>query len=358
MTTERKTLLIALICAIALTSGCEKEQVEQPPVVRPVKTVTVGEAEAAAAREYPGSIRANQHADMGFEVAGRIILRLVNEGDLVKKGDELARLDDRDYQARLDQATASLQKAEADLNRSERIYEQNPGAVSQGQIDTEQKAVEVVEAEVRVAEKAVEDTVLRAPFDGIVARRLVEDFQNVQAKEPVLVVQDISLLQIMISIPERDITAGKTIRGIDEITRRAQPRVQVSSVPGREFPARVSEIATMADPITRTFQIRLVFEPPDDVTILPGMTARVIANPIGEDVVRLPSHAALSDDSGAAQVWVLDPTSMTVSRRAVQLGELTGSDVQILDGLARGDLVAVSGISHLRDGMQVRRYER
>ena len=88
------------------------------------------------------------------------------------------------------------------------------------------------------------------------------------------------------------------------------------------------------------------------------MTARVIANPIGEDVVRLPSHAALSDDSGAAQVWVLDPTSMTVSRRAVQLGELTGSDVQILDGLASGDLVAVSGISHLRDGMQVRRYER
>ena len=320
--------------------------------------MTVGEAEAAAAREFPGSIRANQHADMGFEVAGRIILRLVNEGQQVKKGDELARLDDRDYQARLDQATARLRKAEADLNRSERIYEQNPGAVSKGQIDTEQKAVEVVEAEVRVAEKAVEDTVLRAPFDGIVARRLVEDFQNVQAKEPVLVVQDISLLQIVISIPERDVSTGKTARDIDEITRRAQPRVQVSSLPGREFPARVSEIATMADPITRTFQIRLVFEPPDDVSILPGMTARVIANPIEEDVVRLPSHAALSDDSGAAQVWVVDPTSMTVSRRAVQLGELTGSDVQILDGLARGDLVAVSGVSHLRDGMQVRRYER
>jgi RND family efflux transporter MFP subunit len=358
MITERKTLLTALICAVALTPGCEKEPVEQPPVVRPIKTVTVGEAEAAAAREFPGSIRANQHADMGFEVAGRIILRLVNEGQQVKKGDELARLDDRDYQARLDQATARLRKVEADLNRSERIYEQNPGAVSKGQIDTEQKAVEVVEAEVRVAEKAVEDTVLRAPFDGIVARRLVEDFQNVQAKEPVFVVQDISLLQIVISIPERDIATAKTARDIDEITRRAQPRVQVSSLPGREFPARVSEIATTADPITRTFQLRLVFEPPDDVAILPGMTARVVANPIGEDVVRLPSHAALSDDSGAAQVWVLDPTSMTVSRRAVQLGELTGSDVQILDGLARGDLVAVSGISHLRDGMQVRRYER
>lgn len=356
MTTERKTLLTSLICAIVITSGCEKEQVEQAPVVRPIKIVAVGEAEAAAVREYPGSIRANQHADMGFEVAGRIILRLVNEGDRVKKGDELARLDDRDYQARLDQAVASLRKAEADLERSLRIYEQNPGAVSKGQIDTEQKAVEVVEAEVRVAEKAVEDTVLRAPFDGIVARRLVEDFENVQAKEPVLVVQDISSLQIMISVPERDVSTGKTARDADEITRRAQPRVQVSSLPGREFPARVSEIATSADPVTRTFQIRLTFDPPDDVSILPGMTARVLANPIEDDVVRLPSHAAFADDSGAAQVWVVDPASMKVSRRAVQLGELTGNEVEVLDGLAEGDLVAVSGISQLRDGLQVRRY--
>lgn len=355
MTTERKTLLIALICTAALTSGCEKEQIEQAPVVRPIKIVTIGEAGAAAAREFPGSIRANQHADMGFEVAGRIILRLVNEGQRVKKGDELARLDDRDFQARLDQSTARLRKSEADLERSESIYAQNPGAVSKGQIDTERKAVEVSEAEVRVAEKAVEDTVLRAPFDGIVARRLVEDFQNVQAKEPVLVIQDISLLQIEISIPERDVTAGKITHSVEEITQRTNPRVQVSSLPGREFPARVSEIATTADPVTRTFQIRLVFEPPDDVSILPGMTSRVTINPLEDDLVQLPSHAAFADDGGAAQVWVVDPATMKVSRKAVQLGELTGSDVQILDGLAQGELVAVSGVSQLRDGMQVRR---
>jgi membrane fusion protein (multidrug efflux system) len=88
------------------------------------------------------------------------------------------------------------------------------------------------------------------------------------------------------------------------------------------------------------------------------MTARVIVQPLGEDVVRLPSHAVFSDESGAAQVWVVETTSMEVSRRAVQLGELTGGDVQVLDGLAEGDLVAVSGVSLLRDGMQVRRYER
>ena len=126
-----------------------------------------------------------------------------------------------------------LRKAQADLNRSERIYQQNPGAISKGQIDTERKAVEVAEAEARVAEKAVEDTVLRAPFDGLVARRLVEDFQNVLAKQAVMILQDISLLEIEISVPERDMTAGAIDDDIDKITERAQPTVEVSSLPGR-----------------------------------------------------------------------------------------------------------------------------
>ncbi len=341
-----------------LISGCEQEPVEQAPVVRPIKIMTVGEAGAAADREFPGTIKATQHAELSFEVSGLIIERLVKEGQRVKKGDELARLDDRNYQAELDKVAARLREARSELDRSQRIYEQNPGAISTQKIDTDRKSVEVAEAEIRIAEKAVEDTVLRAPFDGTVARRLVEDFQNVLAKEPVMILQDISLLEIEISVPERDMTRGATTRTVEQITEKAQPRVEVSSLPGRSYPARVSEVATTADPVTRTFQIRLVFEPPeDDTAILPGMTARVLANPLTEDVMRLPSHAAFADESGAAQVWLVDPSTMTVARRPVQLGELTGGDVEILEGLAEGDQVAISGVSQLRDGMQVRRYE-
>ena len=317
----------------------------------------MGEAGAAAIREFPGTIKATQHAELSFEVSGLIIERLVNEGQRVKKGDELARLDDRNYQAQLDKVAATLREARSELERSERIYEQNPGAISTQKIDTDRKSVEVAEAEIRIAEKAVEDTVLRAPFDGTIARRLVEDFQNVLAKEPVMILQDISKLEIEISVPERDMTAGTTNRTVEEITERAEPKVEVSSLPGRSYTARVSELATTADPITRTFQVRLVFEPPEDVSILPGMTARVIVKPLTDDVIRLPSHAAFADESGAAQVWIVDPTTMTVGRRPVQLGEVTGSEVEIPEGLVKGDQVAVSGVSQLRDGVQVRRYE-
>lgn len=349
---------MAALGAIMLAAGCEQEVVEQAPVVRPIKIVTVGESGPAARREFPGTIKARQHAEMGFEVAGRIIERRAKQGMWVKQGEELARLDDRDYRAQLDKALAALRRAESEVTRSENIYKQNPGAISSAKIDTDRKALEVAQAELRVAEKAVEDTVLLAPFDGIVARRLVEDFQNVRAKEPVMIVQDISELEIEISIPERDMTAGALKDEIEDITERTQPKVEVSSVPGRSFDAKVSELATAADPVTRTFQVRLVFAPPEDISILPGMTARVTANNLAGAALRLPSHAAVADDSGTASVWKIDPSSMRASRSPVTLGELTGDEVEILDGLAEGDLVAVSGIGQLREGMQVRRLER
>lgn len=357
MNTRRIEKLLALATLAALAAGCGEEPVEETPVVRPVKIVTIGGPGSGAIRELPGTIRAVQNADMAFEVPGRITDFLVTEGQDVTRGTELARLDPRDYDASFDQANAAYRKAQADLARSERIYKQDSGAISTSKIETDRKAVEVAEAALRQARKAVEDTVLRAPFDGLVARRLVEDFQNVQAKEPVLILQDLSSLEIEVSVPERDVARSGQRPDLERVTQQAQLRVQVSSLPGSNFPAVLTEFATTADPATRSFQARLKFEPPDDSTVLPGMTARVIYNAILDDVIRLPSHAAFSDDLGNALVWIVVPDSMRVARRPVTLGGLTGSDVEVVSGLAFGDQVAISGVSQLREGMQVRRLE-
>jgi len=339
-----------------LVTACGEEPVEQAPVVRPVKIMTIGDTGAAQTRELPGTVRAVQNADMAFEVSGRITEFLVLEGQEVTKGSELARLDPRDYQASLDQATASYRKAQADLQRSLRIYKEDPGAISTSKIDTDRKAVEVAEASARKAEKAVEDTVLRAPFDGLLARRLVEDFQNVKAKEPVLVLQDISQLEIEVGVPERDISRGQRSTP-EEVTQRVKPEVEISSLPGRKFPAAVKEAATAADPVTRTFQVRLTFAPPEDAQILPGMTARITYTVARDDALKLPSQATFADETGKAHVWVVDAKAMTVQRRPVKLGTLAGDEVEILEGLKAGDLVALSGVSQLREGVQVRRYE-
>ena len=349
----RFPLTVAGVSLLLLVSACDEQVVEQAPVVRPVKIYTIGKADNDARREYPGSIRAFQHADMGFEVGGRIMEFYVREGDEVVEGEVLARLDARDYEAELKAQQANVRKAESDLRRSKSIYKEDPGAISTETIDTHQRALDVSKANLAVAEKGVDDTKLRAPFSGRMARKLVEDFQNVKAKEPVLVLQDTSTLEIEINVPERDVAMGPTGRG-HRMTERIEPEVIVSALPHLKFPAWVKEFASAADPMTRTFSVKLNFKSEGDENILPGMTARVQATVNPERAWSIPVNAALADDSGKAFVWRVDPASGSVSRAPVELGDLIDDRVLITAGLEEGDLVAISGVNQLRDNMKVR----
>jgi len=347
----------ALILALALVPACREEVVERPEPVRPVKMLTVGAAGDGERREYPGTIEAIQHVDMAFEVPGRIIEFPVEEGQRVEKGQVLARLDPRDYQAKLDSARANLRKSEADLARSERLYKEDAGAIALTQLDADRRAVEVSRAYLKEAQKAFEDTTLTAPFAGFMARKRVRDFANVQAKQAVLILQDVSSLKIVVSVPERDF-AGSSGGSREQLTARSEPRVVVSALPDRSFPARVKELALTADPVTRTFAATFEFAPPADVAILPGMTAKIsVRNGSKAGGVRIPVQAASAGADGKPFVWVVDAEASTVRRRAVALGPLADAQVEVLEGLAAGDVVAVSGIDQLREGMRVRRFE-
>lgn len=347
---------IVLLCSLLVVTGCEKQPPEQPKVVRPVKILIIGGPGSVSQREYPATIKATQQANMGFEVSGRIVEFLGKEGQVVKAGELLARLDDRHYQAELEKSRANQRKAVADLNRSLAIYEQDSGAISKAAIESDRRAKEVTDAAVLQAEKRVEDTMLRAPFGGYVARKLVEDFANVQAKEPVLILQDLSRLEVEVNVPERDIAGGTPGKSAEEITATAKPLVSVTSIPDRSFPARVTEFATAADPQTRTFQVRLVFDTPDDVPILPGMTARVHAQVPKQGDIRIPVAAVASDARHQSFVWKVDSESMTVSRAPVEMDELRDAEVSIKSGLQVGDMIAISGLRQLEAGMKVRRY--
>ncbi len=341
-----------------LLAGCGGSQEEKEAPIRPIKIHTIGTLEPAAIREFPGTIRAYQTAEMGFEVPGRIIEFLLREGDIVEKNAVLARLDATNYRAELKVALANLEKAQADLTRSENIYKEDPGAISQDQIESDQRAVKVTQSQVEIAQKAVADTELRAPFAGVMARKLVEDFANVQAKEPVLILQDNSILEVEVAVPERDFVGRKNQNETkEEMSERLNPKVIVSAIPDREFPAVIKEYATTADPVTRTFPVKLNFDNPEDVTILPGMTARVRVVIDPESAWSVPVTAAQADENEQPYVWKVDSESMKVSKSPVELGPLTGDRVLLTGGVEEGDLVAISGVTALREGMQVRKFE-
>jgi RND family efflux transporter MFP subunit len=350
-----------LMCALAIgLPGCEEEPPPPVEVMRSVKMLEILGSGEAGTREYPGRIKAGQYAEMGFEVEGRVTEFIYTEGSPVERGAVLAKLDPRDYEARLDSSVATMEHAASERDRYKIMYEKDVKPFAEYEMRL--KYFEVTEANLREVQKALDDTVLKAPFEGVMARKLVEEFENVIAKQPVLVLQNDNLLEIKVNVPERDLAEGNSKKlSASELTKRLNPRVQVSSLPGREFPARMKELANVADPTTRTFEATLLFDNPGDVNIMGGMTAKVVIdvlNRAGRGGMQVPSVAVVagSEDSGA--VWVVDPQAMTVSRRDVVTGELQGTNIEIKSGLSAGDLIAISGVHQLRDGLEVRRYER
>jgi RND family efflux transporter MFP subunit len=336
--------------------GCGEEPPPAEPVVRPVKILELRGASAGRIREYPGEIQAAQNADIGFEVAGKLIEFPVKESQRVEIGQVLAKLDPRDYQTDLDAARASARAAKADFERYRALFREN--VASKQELEKYERNYDVFEAKVASAQKAVEDAVLRAPFAGVIARKLVDDFSNVQAKEPVVTLQTGSSLEIIVAFPEQDYARIRRGATVEELNESLVADVIVSALPGQKFPAKLKEFATTADPVTRTFQATFSFDAPPDVNVLPGMTAKLVgATRQGARGASfsVPVQAAAEDEGGKPYVWLVDPQSMKARKVYVTLGELSGSSVQVTSGLVDGAWVVTSGVHQLREGMEVSR---
>jgi len=358
--TCRRTGLVWLVAALSgFVGACGQDApVEQAEVARPVKMIRIGEGAGGRTLEVPGSVFAAQSAELSFEVSGRMLARIVEEGQLVVAGEVVAKLDSRDYVAQRNAALARRDTAKADYDRYRVAYETN--AVTEQQVSRSKGHLDITQAELDVAEKALQDTDLKAPFAGRIARRLVDDFANVRPKEPVLVLQDESSLELRVAVAERDWGRGDTSVPRDEMNRRINPRVEIATRRGRLIPAYIKEASNSADPVTRTYEVTFGFQSPTDFNVSPGMTGKVIVDlytenrEAGATPVSVPSNAVTADVEGNPYVWVVDPATMRVAKRAVELGELSGSAVPILSGLSGGDLVIVSGVNSLIDGMLVR----
>jgi RND family efflux transporter MFP subunit len=353
---RRVWLTVSLSVFVA---ACGQEApLEQVEVARPIKMMSVGAGAIGGTLEVPGSVAAAQSADLSFEVSGRMMARIVEEGQLVEAGEVVAKLDSRDYVAQRNGARARRDTAKADYDRYRVAFEKN--AVTEQQVSRSKGQLDVTQAEFDIAEKALQDTELKAPFAGRIARRLVDDFANVRPKEAVMVLQDESSLELRVAVAERDWGRGNTGLPREELTRRINPRVEIAARRGRFFPAYIKEASNSADPVTRTYEVTFGFENPADANISPGMTGKIIVDLYTESLaaeegsMSVPSNAVFADADGDPHVWVVDPASMRVAERAVEPGELTGAMVPILSGLSDGDIVVVSGVNSLADGMLVR----
>jgi membrane fusion protein, multidrug efflux system len=338
---------VVLVVAALMLAGCAEPQ---PPaaleeVSRPVKVLEVAGADAGSGLRFPGRVRAVQRAELAFNVPGRIVEFPAREGQVLAAGALIARLDPADYEIRLAAAQAEFDKARTDYERVERIWQKSQ-AVARAEVDQKRTAMEVARSRFAAARKDVADTALIAPFPGMLTRRHVEQFANVQAKQPIASLQD-DALEIVIHVPER------VVRGEP---RRAAGYALFEDVPGRRFEVVVKSFSSEADPQTQTYQVVLGIERPDDVLVLPGMAVEVfpkISEASGQALL-VPMNAVFAASDGQPSVWVIDPESSRVSRRPVTVGRTDGDQIVVQEGLEVGERMAVSGVHHLRDGMLVR----
>ena len=348
--------MTALCLGAMLFAACEQAPVETPEVVRPVRVVTISSLRGGDSLSYPGEVQGVQNVNLAFEVSGRIIEMPAREGIEVTEGQVLARLDPADFQAELNAAESKARSSKETFDRFSEVFER--GAISAQDLNVRRRQYEVDQANLVSARKAVSDTTLTAPFTGRVGRTHVDNFTNVKAKQEVLLLQDLSELEVVVNVPEQDWIRAKPGLTLAQKSGRAQPQVRFSTLGDRSFPAVISEVATSADPVTRTFAARARFASPDDVIILPGMSATVTVS-IPSDIegigsaLQIPANAIVGGDDGGSYVWKVDTATMTVSLSAVTPGQLSGSEIDILEGLATGDRIAVSGVQHLADGMRI-----
>lgn len=346
--TLRLGVAVGLVATI--TSCGEAPAPEVTETIRPAKLVTVGSASQQRILSFPAVVRAAQSAELTFPVPGEVVELNVLEGADVERGDVIAQLDQRDARNNLAQAQAEYQNAESEYRRAQRLREQD--AISQSVLEQRQTQLEVRQATVATARKALDDTVIRAPFSGGVSRVLVEQFQNVQAKEPVAVLQS-GETEAIVDIP------GTIIARIPQLDP-VNTRVILDAAPDLEIPAVFREAAGQADPNTQTYQISFTFDPPEGLFILPGMTATVrstfnFKETNGDLVsagIAVPLDAILAEGPDRF-VWVVGD-DMTLEKRPVSLGGDSTDNVTVTSGLEGGETIVAAGVSFLAEGMTVR----
>lgn len=342
-------------------SACREAPPPPPERIRAIKTITVSEQASGKLRQFSGVVEAADRSSIGFEVSGNVREVRVDVGDKITKGQVLAVLDKRTYNIDVKAAEAELGRAKVqladkrnDLDRFQRINKQDPGAVSQASLDQSQAAVDGARKQVqfrksqlKLAQRDLEKTVLRAPFDGVIATRNVEPFFEVARGQKLFDVFESTGMEVAVSIPED---------AIDDIRMEQEGEIRFSVIADRTYQGRVTEISKVAG-TANAFPIKLTVEDPDQ-RIRPGMTARVTLLLAGDDqkaAYLIPLSAiAQGGDSTKGFVFIYDSQTSTVKKTHIESGSVRRNSVLIIEGVKDGDIIAVAGVSFLEDGQEVK----
>lgn len=346
------------LAAALLLSACSRPTPVAEPV-RAVKVLTVGVQSMQSGAEYAGEVRARVESRLGFRVGGKLSQRLVELGQQVQGGQLLARLDPQDYdlaaaaaRAQLALVASNRDLAAADYTRFKELREQN--FISSAELERRHASLKVAQAQFEQAQAQLLSqrnqagyTHLMAQASGVVTAVEAEVGQVVAAGTPIVRIAQDGPRDVLFAVPEDQVTAIKIGSAV---------AVRVWSV-GTTLQGVVREVAASADPVTRTFAIKVSL----GAQAAPALGTTVAVSPPAPQpgagpVIKLPT-SALRQDGKASAVWVLDPVSLTVELQPVQIATVDGNEVVLASGLQPGMQVVATGVHVLSPGQKVSIYQ-
>jgi multidrug efflux system membrane fusion protein len=338
------------------TANASRPTATAEPVTRPARVMEIAYQRRSQSLVLAGTVVPRIETNLGFRVPGKIVIRSVDVGTIVKPGDLIAQLDPADHRLAVDNARAALASAEADYARAkadhERYLSLRGTAVFTAQTmeqrqslaATAQARVEQARSQLSSAVNNLAYTELRSDTDGVVTAVQAEVGQVMAQGQGVVRVARTDELEIVVGVPEHRL---KTVRE----SRAAS--FELWSDPGQRHPVSLRELSPSADPMTRTYPARFsIAEPPPFIGL--GMTATLtFERPDAQSVAEVPLSAIFQRGTQPA-VWVVDKESGTVALRAVTIARWRDETAAIASGVKDGELIATAGVHKLEAGQKVK----
>jgi membrane fusion protein (multidrug efflux system) len=333
------------LLGVLVLGACQSEQApesgdsgdETPPV--PVETSAPVRGNVYAMYTGTAPIEAFAEADVIAKVGGEVRELLVEEGDDVKKGQVLARLDGERLRLELNESEAKLRKLQRDYERNRDL--QAKGLISDGDFEKIKYEMDALEAAFNLASLELDYTQIRAPIDGVIARRFVKLGNTISEGEALFRVTSLDPLVAYLHVPERE------YRNIDP----GQPvGIEIDALPDETIAAAVSRVSPVVDPQTGTFKITVEIVDTKK-RIKPGMFGRIgVIYDVHENALQVPRSAIIDDDGAASVYVVIDDRAV---RKTVETGYSNRGLVEIVGGLEDGERVVTVGQGSLKQDSRV-----
>lgn len=351
----RKVLLFGLLALIPFVYSC-KEKAEKKEIIRPVKTVVVGDLQQLINTEFPGITQELKSVELAFRVGGPLVYFNAIEGMEVKKGQVIAEIDSRDFRVDLTAKEARFIQARSEKERYERLLAKE--SVSKNEYDQRLARYLESKAAYEAAKNAIADTKLKAPFNAFIDQKFVENFERVHTGQTIVNLLDLSAIEVKFTVPELLAVQFRRFKNFV---------VYFDVYKDVPFKANFKEIGKKSEssagiPITLVLEHKSTAD--SEYKIIPGVSCKVKVDLEDESQMAEDESAAISvpitavfeqPDGDQKYVFVVDKSAMTVSLRKVNVGTMVSSNlIWITEGLQRGETLVTAGAARLHDGQKIK----